>query len=85
MELVVCVKESTCRCRPGEILEAKPNGWQWSMLERINDIWKIITVDITEIEAAALMSTVSGNTKKMNIMDLPDTLTRDAFLARVLP
>jgi hypothetical protein len=39
----------------GDVIAACPDGWAWSQAERENPDWIIVTADITDIEAGALL------------------------------
>ena len=39
----------------GDVIAACPDGWAWSPAERDNPDWIIVTADITDIEAGALL------------------------------
>ncbi len=39
----------------GDVIAACPYGWEWSQAERENPDWIIVTADITDIEAGALL------------------------------
>jgi hypothetical protein len=42
--------------RRGDVINYKPDGWGWARVERQNPSWRILRVDLTEIECEALVS-----------------------------
>lgn len=75
----------------GDVIAACPNGWQWSPAERDNPDWIIIVVDITEIEADAMLEPArpGEGTLRRRLGINPDglasgdVLTREQLTARV--
>lgn len=39
----------------GDVIAAMPDGWQWSVSERENPDWIIVSADITQAEVDALL------------------------------
>lgn len=55
MELLILVAEQGPGRRRGTVLCARPDGWQWSDLERSDPSWRIIAgvqMDAIEVEMA---------------------------------
>lgn len=48
----------------GDVICAMPDGWQWSSAERNSSDWILITADITEAEAEALLEEARPNEPK---------------------
>lgn len=68
----------------GDVICWKPEGWQWSTLERAHPDWVIVIADITEIEADALIeSGRPGEPQYRNRLGInPDGLASGARLSR---
>lgn len=75
----------------GDVICACPDGWPWSDAERTNPDWIIISADITEVEAGALLESGRPDERQFRrrLGVNPDGLTagerlsRDALMARV--
>jgi|JI10StandDraft_1071094.scaffolds.fasta_scaffold410005_2 hypothetical protein len=75
----------------GDVICALPDGWEWSAAERSNPDWIIVTAQITEVEADALLEESRANEphyrRRLGIhlegLTTGDVLTREQLLARV--
>ncbi len=75
----------------GDVIVFQPDGFEWSVLERSNPEWVIITAQITEVEAETLTEGSRNgepNYKRrvgVNVDSLKsgDVLTRTELMARV--
>lgn len=75
----------------GDVIVAMPDGWQWSKAERNNPDWIIVTAQITEVEAGALLESGRPNEpqyrRRLGVdpagLVSGDVLTREQLTARV--
>ena len=75
----------------GDVIVAMPDGWQWSDAERNNPDWIIVTAQITEVEAGALLEAGRPNEpqyrRRLGVdptgLVFGDVLTREQLMARV--
>ena len=75
----------------GDVICACPDGWAWSAAERTNPDWIIVSADITEIEAGALLESSRPGEPQYrrrigvnpDALQTGDTLTREQLMARV--
>lgn len=81
MELLICIADAGTRCQPGDVIDARPDGWAWSAAECQNPAWAIVSCDLTPVEAEAL-SFMQPGAPRLDVTDLPATLTRAELYAR---
>lgn len=75
----------------GDVIAAMPDGWAWSDAERTNPDWIIVTAQITEVEAEALLEESRVNEPRyrrrlgihLDGLTAGDVLTREQIIARV--
>lgn len=75
----------------GDVIAAMPDGWGWSNAERTNPDWIIVSAQITEVEAEALLEESRQNEpvyrRRLGInldgLAVGDVLTREQIMARV--
>ena len=75
----------------GDVIAAMPDGWDWSVVERNNPDWVIVTAQITEVEAEALLEESRQNETvyrrrlgvNVDLLKSGDILTREALNSRV--
>ena len=73
------------------MIAAMPDGWAWSDAERTNPDWIIVTAQITEVEAEALLEESRVNEPRyrrrlgihLDGLTAGDVLTREQIIARV--
>lgn len=81
MELLICIQGNGNAVLPGHVIDAQPDGWQWSPAEREHPGWRIVRADITQVEADSLKVS-SGSKSRVRLDDLPNVLTRADLYAR---
>lgn len=75
----------------GDVIAAMPDGWAWSDAERNNPEWLIVTADITDVEAGALLESCRPNEpqykRRLGVnpdgMQAGDVLSRNDLMARI--
>lgn len=81
MELLVCIVGNGNRVLPGHVIEAMPDGHPWSEAERSNPAWRIVRADLTPVEADALR-VFGGSAIRLDVVGMPDQMTREQLYAR---
>jgi hypothetical protein len=53
--------------RAGNVIAACPDGWQWSQMEIENPAWRVVRVNLTDVEKTALTTPAYGDIQVMPI------------------
>lgn len=80
--MLVCTVDTGTRAKPGDVICVCPDGWAWSQAERDHAGWAIVAVELTQVEADAL-GFMADNAPRLNVANLPVSLTRADLYARL--
>jgi len=53
--------------KAGDVIAACPDGWGWSKLEIENPDWRVVRVNLSQLEAESLLSAGDGDMQLMPI------------------
>lgn len=88
MQVLICIRDTGRACKPGQVITGMDDGADIGSAVRqhiADGEWAVVSCDITPVELRGLLENVVGQVPKLNVDDLPATLTRAELLARVLP
>lgn len=88
MQLLICIRDTGRLCKPGQVITGLDDGADIGNAVRqhvADGEWAVVSCDITPVEVRGLMENVLGEAPRIDVTDLPATLTRAELLERVLP